>query len=66
MGSVVISVRDVYGRVRAFPVNDEAKAFAALVGAKTLSAAHLELIQGLGFKIEVESAGLSAMGLQAP
>jgi hypothetical protein len=63
MGTVVIAVREVYGQARAYPVNETAKAFVTLIGQKTLTAEHLRLIKELGFKVEVQAAGLAALGL---
>lgn len=56
---VIVALRTVYGVVRAYPVNDNAKAFAALVEMKTLSREHLMIIESLGFTIEITQPDIS-------
>lgn len=49
---IKITVREVYGRLNVYPACDQAKIFADLAGAKTLTHRALAQIEALGFTIE--------------
>ncbi len=55
MGVVIIEFRTAYGHVRAYAVNDTAKALLRLIGAKTFSDWHLQEIERLGYTIETHN-----------
>lgn len=59
---VAVEVRDVFGVRKAYPANETAIDFAALIGCKTLPAAALKKIERIGFKI-VSSANASLEGV---
>ena len=46
-----ITVKNVYGVERIFPVNDTAKLFCELIGRKTFDESHLTVIRSLGYEI---------------
>jgi len=52
---VTIRVKTVYGVVRGYAVNEEAKLFAELIlPRKTFNSHDVEIMQKLGFEIEVD------------
>jgi hypothetical protein len=51
MPVVEVMTGNTYGTVRTYPVNDNATLFATLLGRKTFTAAELEIMAKLGFKI---------------
>lgn len=51
--TIQVTIKTVYGKDLIYPVDANAKVFTALIGQKTLTQAHLELIKSLGFKIEL-------------
>ena len=50
---VIIAIRSIYGNVKAWPINHNAKLFAEIAGTKTLTIATLARISALGFQIEL-------------
>ena len=48
---VQVEFKSVYGTLLIYPVNEEAKIFAALTGKKTMSKIDLELIKALGHDV---------------
>lgn len=52
---LAVEVREVYGVKKAYPANELAADFAALVGCKTLPAWALKKIKGMGFKVEASN-----------
>jgi len=51
---ILVDVREVYGNRAVYPLCDTAKLFAALAGTKTLTHHALQLIERLGYLIEVK------------
>jgi hypothetical protein len=51
--TIQVTIKTVYGKDLIYPVDDKAKLFTALVGMKTLTTKHLDLIKALGFTIEL-------------
>jgi hypothetical protein len=49
-----ITLKPVYGIVRAYPADPTAQRFADLLKVKTLTRWHLEQIEALGFTIEAD------------
>ena len=52
--NITITLREVYGEVKAYPVCEDAKLFAQLAGTKTLTTQTLALIARLGYIVECE------------
>ena len=52
--TIVIEVRNVYGENKMYPVCDKAKAFAAIAGTKTLTAATIGHADALGFSVRID------------
>ena len=50
--SILIEVKESYGRKVIYPACDNAETFARLSGCKTLTHAALELIEQLGYTID--------------
>lgn len=50
--SILIEVKESYGRKVIYPACDNAETFAKLSGCKTLTHAALELIEQLGYTID--------------
>lgn len=48
---VEITVKNVYGIDRIFPVNETAKLFALLIARKTFDNSHLDLMKKLGYEV---------------
>lgn len=51
---ILIRLTSNYGTPVAYPLCDNARAFAAIAGTKTLTRAALERIRALGFRVEIE------------
>lgn len=51
--TIQVTIKSVYGKTLIYPVDDKAKVFTALIGQKTLTTKHLELIKSLGFEVEL-------------
>ena len=56
--SISVRIKSVYGADVIYPVCDTAKAFAAIAGTKTLTRHALEIIQGMGYAVEIEAPTL--------
>lgn len=52
MQVIEVNLKSVYGEVKAYPINEAAKLFAALAGTKTLTVQSLKLIQALGYEVK--------------
>jgi hypothetical protein len=50
---IIISIREVYGVPKAYPVCDQAKVFARIAGTETLTSKTLALIAKLGYEVEL-------------
>jgi hypothetical protein len=50
--TIVISVRNVYGLLKAYPDNEQAHRLARLVGSKTLTPATLASAMDMGFTVK--------------
>ncbi len=50
---IVIEIKSVYGNEMIYPINEEAKTFAAIAGKKTLSRSDIAKIKSLGFEVSV-------------
>lgn len=62
-----VMARNVYGTMKFYPVNREARAVAAIAGTKTLTRAALtEAVDGLGATLQVEKSPVADMDLQDP
>ena len=57
-----ITIKSVYGRETIYPVCDQAKRLAALVGTKTLTQQTIRDAMGMGFKVEYVDAYRAAYG----
>lgn len=55
---ITVRIKEVYGVRNVYPVCDKAKLLAQLAGTKTLTAAAIEAIKSLGYKINVEQVSL--------
>ncbi len=55
---ITVQIKSVYGQPRIYPVCDKAKAFARLTGHKCLSKSDIEIIESLGFEVEVQTPEL--------
>lgn len=53
---ISIQIRSVYGRLHAYPMDDKARAFAAIANNKTLTRATLAQVLKIGFRVNVISA----------
>jgi hypothetical protein len=51
---ISLTLKSVYGQTRAYPACDNARTFAAMLGAKTLTREALRHIEALGFTIEAQ------------
>ena len=51
---ITVEVRSVYGRDTIYPVDDAAKAFAAIAGTTTLTVPVLKQIIGLGYEVRYQ------------
>jgi hypothetical protein len=52
--SILVEIKESYGRKVVYPACNNAETFARLTGCKTLTTAALELIEQLGYTIDVE------------
>lgn len=52
--ALIVTVRRVYGMPVIYPACDQSRTFARLAGTKTLTAAALRTISGLGYEIKQE------------
>ena len=50
---ITFKEKQVYGRVLIYPACDKSNIFAGLIGSKTFTMSHLNLIEGLGYKINL-------------
>lgn len=50
---IQVSIRNVYGMERIYPVCAKAKAFAAIARQKTLDQWHIGRIKELGYEVEI-------------
>jgi len=57
--TIKVSVRSVYGRETVYPACPDAAAFAELTGNKTLTDSALELIERLGYTVEVVAPAIT-------
>lgn len=53
---IVVKIQNVYGAQKVYPVNEQAKLFAAISGTKTLSNATICYAAKLGYVIKQEEA----------
>jgi hypothetical protein len=53
--TVTFQEKSVYGRILIYPKCDKANLFAGLIGVKTFTTNHLQIIQALGYKVELIS-----------
>jgi len=51
---ILVEIKSVYGTERIFPADENAKIFTQIIGQKTLSREHIELIKKRGFQVEVK------------
>lgn len=54
MQAIEVEIKTVYGNQQIYPVNDAARAFAAIAGTKTLTAQAVQHIKTLGFSVHVK------------
>ena len=47
-----ITLREVYGQIKAYPVCDQARRIAALAGTKTLTLDAIRIAQEMGFQLQ--------------
>lgn len=59
---LILTIRESYGRVRAYPANDTATLFALLLETKTFTTHQLDLIKRLGYTVELKHPDLKAIG----
>ncbi len=55
---ITVTIKSVYGRRRIYPICDKAKAFARLTGNKCLTKSQVEIIESLGFQVEIQTPEL--------
>lgn len=60
---IQLTLKSAYGRTLAYPADDNAQRFAAMLGAKTLTRQNLAHIKALGFEIET-AGGLNLADVQ--
>ncbi|RKZ70510.1 MAG: hypothetical protein DRQ48_00860 [Gammaproteobacteria bacterium] len=56
--SIQVQIKNVYGSEMVYPVCDNAKLFAEMVGRKTLTARDISSIKKLGYTITVKQRSL--------
>jgi len=56
MKEIFVTVKNVYGVEKVYPVGEEAEAFAAIAGTKTLTESTIKGIKALGYKITIASS----------
>lgn len=54
--TITIQIRNVYGKLKAYPVCNRAEAFARIAGSKTLTLSTLCEIRNMGYDIKQESS----------
>lgn len=54
--AIVVSIKNVYGVEKIYPVCEHAKVFARIAGTKTLTVETIDSVKCLGFEIIVEQA----------
>ena len=59
MPMITVRIKQVYGKTMYYPVCEPAQLFAKLVGQETLTPRDLRLIEGLGYKLDVEQQELA-------
>jgi len=50
---IIITIREVYGVPKAYPVCEQAKLFARIAGTATLTSQVLALVARLGYEVEL-------------
>lgn len=60
---ITVEIKDHYGKRRAYPVCEDAEAFARIAGATTLTRDVLEHIRGLGYDVQIKAADLKSLDL---
>lgn len=60
---IMIEIREHYGKRRAYPVCEDAEAFARIAGTATLTKAVLEEIRSLGYDIQIQASNLQSLDL---
>jgi len=50
---ITVKEKSVYGKVLIYPACDKSNIFAGLIGCKTFSMHHLNLIEGLGYTVNL-------------
>jgi hypothetical protein len=55
MPTLKIQIKAVYGTLKAYPMCDQSKLFAKIVGTTTLTSAALKKIQALGYSFECKT-----------
>ncbi len=56
--TILVSIKNVYGKEMIYPENTAAQVLADLTGKKTLSRNDIEKIKSLGFTVEVKTKTL--------
>jgi hypothetical protein len=56
---IVVMVKDIYGRRTVYPVCPQAKIFAQIAGAKTLTPQVVGLIKDLGYRVNIDQREVS-------
>lgn len=57
--TITIQIKEVYGLPVAYPVDDNARIFASMVGNKTLTLKTIKYIRQLGYNVVVKQPELS-------
>ena len=56
--TILVEIKTVYGNEAIYPACDKARAFAALIGTKTLTRDAIAKIKSLGYEIQVKAPTL--------
>ena len=56
VGTITVQIKSNYGRLQAYPINDNGQLFAQITGTKTLSHRVLEIAVALGYRVEAVGA----------
>jgi len=56
--SITVSIRNVYGNERIYPVCENAQKFCKLTGKQTLSRSDINVIKSLGYSVSIEAQEL--------
>jgi len=56
---IEVCIKNVYGRNKCYPINDQALRLAAMTGCRTLTSRHLFQAQDMGFTIVEVGSGAS-------